>query len=387
MNSKNNSLSIASSGELSVQLTKTDIDHRIHQMKNKSSIESTTLYKTALFVVIGILIAFTSQCKLTLTSFIFSEFKVNNRIRLLVYAFIYLCLFLFASFNIKFKYEKPKVTPIIIGILLSINSFIYAWGYSHNHTTYPYFEYIWSVIVISMIVLYKENNSFMKISSVLIVLIASIVEMVVSAFFDDDTDIMYIFHNNDLYNNLICLFNAGVYTGILFLYEYSFETKEDIDNSLPYIGATSFITTLIPGLIKEATQVPGIFRLQLVFVFGYLGLTCIGVVILIIVPYYIRKCSSFVMSALSSMEILCGVIVSAVFPENIKTAQIGNGNIGHWIAGVMYIGGIGMYVYERMKDNKDEKKEKVKEVPEMKLGLLIDKESGSIGINNVNSEQ
>ena len=388
MNSKNSSENIASSGDLSVQLTKTDIDHRIHEMKNKSSIESSTLYKTALFVVIGILIAFTSQCKLSLTSFIFSSFKVINRIRLLVYAFIYLCLFLFASFNIKFKYQKPKVFPIIIGVLLSINSYIYAWGYSHNHTQYPYFEYMWSVIVISMIVLYKENNSFFKMTSVLIVLVASIIEMVVSAFFDDDTDIMYIFHNNDLYNNLLCLFNAAVYTGILFLYEYSFETKEDIDNSLPYIGATSFITTLIPGLIKEATQVPGVSRLQIMFVFAYFGLTCIGVVILIIVPYYIRKCSSFVMSALSSMEILCGVIVSAVFPENIKTVQLGNGNIGHWIAGVMYIGGIGMYVYEKMRENKDDlvKKTDVKEVPEMKLGLLLDKESDSIGINNVNSE-
>ena len=84
MNSKNSSENIASSGDLSVQLTKTDIDHRIHEMKNKSSIESSTLYKTALFVVIGILIAFTSQCKLSLTSFIFSSFKVINRIRLLV---------------------------------------------------------------------------------------------------------------------------------------------------------------------------------------------------------------------------------------------------------------------------------------------------------------
>ena len=47
-----------------------------------------------------------------------------------------------------------------------------------------------------------------------------------------------------------------------------------------------------------------------------------------------------------------------------------------------------MYVYEKMRENKDDlvKKTDVKEVPEMKLGLLLDKESGSIGINNVNSE-
>lgn len=377
-------------------ITKTDIDNCLRKIKSeekaKKSIVSSPMYKAVLFLLIGIVISFFAQCKLSLNQFLLMRFVVKNRIRLLIYATIYFLMGLIAAISIKFKFTRIKPIHIIIGVLYAANSAIYSYGYTHNHTEYPYFEYAYSVIITAMILIGKEfktkfkNLGLLTIIGIFLVICANILEIVVSAYYENDTSLMFIFFNKDHYNNGMCLLNAAIFTSILILFEKCLTTKEEVSQSLPYIGAVAFGVLLLFGLIFESGHISGIGRLRTLFILGYVGLMCANVIVLIIVPHYIRKCSSFIVSALSSMEILCNLVINAMFPSIIGKSNQALDVFWHYIGAVLFIVGISIFLFEKMKNSKDIDIEKVEEIQnqieDIKLPLINNDDIPSGNIND-----
>lgn len=378
-------------------ITKTEIDNCLRKIKSKEkankSIVSSPIYKAVLFLLIGLVISFLSQCKLSLTQFLLMRFIVKNRIRLLVYSAIYFLMGLISSISIKFKLTRIKPIHIIIGILYAANSAIYSYGYTHNHSEYPYFEYAYSVIITAMMIIGKEfktkfkNIGLFTIIGIFLVICANILEIVVSAYYENDTSLLFIFFNKDHYNNGMCLLNAAIFTSILILYEKFLTTKEEISQGLPYIGAIAFGLLLLFGLIFESGHIPGIGRLRPIFILGYVGLMCSNVIVLLIVPHYIRRCSSFIMGSLSSMEILCGLVINAMFPGIIGKENQDLDVFWHYIGAILFIVGIILFLFEKMKNSKDINIEKVDDIQDqiqdIKLPLINnDNKSGNINDSN-----
>ena len=338
--------------------TKTHHKHNNKTFKypytSNKDIMSKPFLHSLILVFIGILIAFVSQSRNLLTTSLFDSFDVSNNIRYLVYAFMFLLLFLLSSIHNKFKYKPPKLIYFVISILYVINVWIYAYGYTRNHIQFPCFEYMWSVVFSILIYtsfhVYKRTHDQLTLLILLsfLIFILSTLLQVVCGYYEKDSMFKSVYSIKDNANNALCVVNSIIFTCIYFLYDYAVESIDQLWDAFPYIGGSVFCVLLLMGVVEEYEDIPGLLRLEWKFVVSYFGITCVGAFLLIIKPFYVKKCTTVFVCVCASMEMFICLVCYCVFPlEILEQNQKRIDNFGLYISFGGFIAGLLLFNYER----------------------------------------
>ena len=289
----------------------------IEREKSKNK-EKTPLPQSILFTFFGLMIAFISVLDIYLTSslcFSYEHIDKNNA-KISIQAIKYILLFISGLFLVKFQIRKPKLYHLYFAILYTFTTYSSSYFYTRNQTSFIILSKIFCFIFIlfyfgisNTIKLKKQLECKISIIDwigLLLGLIGILMEYISTYKVDDNDDkFNYIFHYNDFYNYFISFINGIAYFLILFLFA-TYCTKSDmIHDCILYYSFCTAIFCIIIGLChSELGNILSTFRNYGSSSIYYIITITTSVIKLILVPYYIKKCSLNGIGIVFSLEMV-----------------------------------------------------------------------------------
>ena len=328
------------------------------EKKKEKKKKDTPFHKSIIMIIIGILISFLSQCELSLAYKLLGNYVNWNKTKIIISTCEFLIFFILSSIINKFKYTEFNIIYLIISILYTINSYIYYYGYSRNSFHFPNIANFWTFIIITIYNLFIFRNKLLRLPQfffygIFFGILGNIVQLL-SAYYhiieNTDDEFQFIFFYSDHRNNILALL-SGISSSIIYiLMEIYLNKKQKIINSLPHIGFYSFIFCLIITIFKsEFLSIGSSFR---VFpsnsLFYYFGLVILNIILLLLTPFYIHKCSALSYGIICSMEMSFKILIQVIFYRDERKS-----NIGVLFTLFFFIFSLGFILFEIIKDNSE----------------------------------
>ena len=338
--------------------------------KNK---EKTPIPQSILFTLFGLMIAFISVLDVNLTSslcFSFQHIDKNNA-KISVQAIKYFLLFISGLFMVKFHIRKPKIYHLYLAILYTFTTYSSSYFYTRNHTSFIILSKIFCFIFIlfyygisNTIKLKKKLECRLSIIDwigLLLALIGIFMEYISTYKLDNnDDEFNYIFHYNDHYNYFISFINGIAYFLILVLFA-NYCTKSDmIHDAILYYSLYSCIFCILIGLCySELGNLFSTFKNYGVSSIYYVITITTSVIELVLVPYYIKKCSLNGIGIVFSLEMVIRTPIYLMVLK-IEKEEAAVVNIFSFLSPIFTVIGLFIICYYHISENYKEK---------LKLGL------------------
>ena len=335
--------------------------------KKKSKMKKNTpFFKTIIKILIGILISFLYQCKLSISYTLLGNYLNWNKLKLIISTCEFLIFFIFSSIINKFKYKEFNIIYLIISILYTIDSYIYYYGYSRNSFHFPNIANIWTFIFLIIYNLYKFRDKLISLPQyffygIFLAILGNIIQLL-AAFFhikeNGNDDFQFIFYYSDHRNNILALISGLSSSLIYILMENNLKKNKKIKESLPHIAFYAFILCLIitifNGELSYINSISIIF--QYMNLFHFFAMVIINIIFLLLTPYYIHTCSALSFGIICSMEMTFKLLNQVIFYITERSS-----NIGVIFSLFFFIFGLGFIIFEIIKSNSDNEYENFKQ--------------------------